>query len=78
MRSHQDGTLVRTWWRWGVGGEFRLGCSLLPNSPCPSTYPCGLLLMPDIGVPGAPLVAVGWGEGDLLFTCKDSSGSAQF
>lgn len=44
-----------------------------PNPPPPpSTYPCGLLLVPDVGVPGAPLVAVGGGEGDLLLTCTDS------
>lgn len=77
MRSHQDGTLVRTWQGWGAGRGSDWGILHCPNYPCPSTYPRGLLLVPDIGVPGAPLIAVGWGEGDLLLTCRDSSGSGQ-
>lgn len=37
----------------GVGGRGR-------------THPGGLLLLPDVCVPGASLIAVGGGEGDLL------------
>lgn len=61
----------------GGGGGSDSGVLHSPDSPRPSTYPRGLLLVPDVGVPGAPLIAVRWGEGDLLLTCRDSSGSGQ-
>ena len=50
------------------GDSERTDQDILPHW---SSYPTGLVLLPQVAVPGAALIAVGRGKRDLLFLLTD-------